>query len=162
MTHQIRANCADQSFPLTGSQAPFLGGRAWDSLDVGRTTQWRSFSADNFCILPPLRPPCPLPGELLTRSTIRHDQCRWSSASRSAAPPTSLRGWRPRQQYFVENRPGAGSNIGTEYVMNAQPDGYTILADVPTQVLNVSLYQNLRFDFMRDATLISNRTESNL
>ena len=66
------------------------------------------------------------------------------------------------QQYFVENRPGAGSNIGTEYVMNAQPDGYTILADVPTQVLNVSLYQNLRFDFMRDATLISNRTESDL
>lgn len=66
------------------------------------------------------------------------------------------------QQYFVENRSGAGSNIGTEYVVNAQPDGYTILADVPTQVLNVSLYQNLRFDFMRDATLISNRTESDL
>jgi tripartite-type tricarboxylate transporter receptor subunit TctC len=66
------------------------------------------------------------------------------------------------QQCFVENRPGAGSNIGTEYVVNAQPDGYTILADVPTHVLNASLYQNLSFDFMRDATLISNWTESDL
>jgi tripartite-type tricarboxylate transporter receptor subunit TctC len=54
------------------------------------------------------------------------------------------------QQYVVENRPGAGSNIGTELVVRAQPDGYTLLADVLTNVLNASLYQNLSFNFVRD------------
>jgi tripartite-type tricarboxylate transporter receptor subunit TctC len=54
------------------------------------------------------------------------------------------------QQFVVENRPGAGSNIGTEAVVRAQPDGYTILVDVLSNVLNVSLYEKLSFNFMRD------------
>ncbi|HZC55266.1 MAG TPA: tripartite tricarboxylate transporter substrate binding protein [Xanthobacteraceae bacterium] len=59
------------------------------------------------------------------------------------------------QQCVIENRPGAGSNIGTELVVKAQPDGYTILADVLTNVLNTSLYQNLSFDFMHDIAPVS-------
>jgi tripartite-type tricarboxylate transporter receptor subunit TctC len=54
------------------------------------------------------------------------------------------------QNFLVENRPGAGSNIGTELAVRAQPDGYTILADVLSNVLNTSLYHHLSFDFMRD------------
>jgi tripartite-type tricarboxylate transporter receptor subunit TctC len=54
------------------------------------------------------------------------------------------------QTFPVENRPGAGSNIGTELVVRAQPDGYTILADVLSNVLNTSLYHHLSFNFMRD------------
>jgi len=59
------------------------------------------------------------------------------------------------QQFVVENRPGAGSNIGTEAVVRAQPDGYTILVDVLTNVLNTSLYHNLSFNFMRDITPVA-------
>ncbi|MGA2891753.1 MAG: tripartite tricarboxylate transporter substrate binding protein [Xanthobacteraceae bacterium] len=60
-----------------------------------------------------------------------------------------------KQQFVVENRPGAGSNIGTEIAVRAEPDGYTILADVLTNVLNMSLYQNLSFNFMRDIAPVS-------
>src|SRR3984957_15006415 len=54
------------------------------------------------------------------------------------------------QNFIIENRPGAGSNIGTELVVKAVPDGYTIVCDVLTNVLNTALYQHLSFDFMRD------------
>lgn len=54
------------------------------------------------------------------------------------------------QNFVVENRPGAGSNIGTEMVVRAQPDGYTIICDVLSNVVNATLYKNLSFNFMRD------------
>jgi tripartite-type tricarboxylate transporter receptor subunit TctC len=54
------------------------------------------------------------------------------------------------QQFVVENRPGAGSNIATEGVVRAQPDGYTLIIDVLSNVLNASLYENLSFNFIRD------------
>jgi tripartite-type tricarboxylate transporter receptor subunit TctC len=53
------------------------------------------------------------------------------------------------QQFVVENKPGAGNNIGTEAVVNAEPDGYTVLLVNPANYINASLYTNLKFNFVR-------------
>ena len=54
------------------------------------------------------------------------------------------------QQFIIENRPGAGSNIGTEVVARAPADGYTLLIVVATNTINATLYPNLGFNFVRD------------
>ena len=59
------------------------------------------------------------------------------------------------QQFIVENRPGAGSNIATELVVNAVPDGYTLLAACLPNASNVTFYDNLKFNFVRDITPIA-------
>jgi tripartite-type tricarboxylate transporter receptor subunit TctC len=54
------------------------------------------------------------------------------------------------QQFVVENKPGAGNNIGTEFVVNAPPDGYTMLLVNPANGINATLYKNLSFNVIRD------------
>lgn len=55
------------------------------------------------------------------------------------------------QQFIVENRPGAGGNVGTQYAARAQPDGYTILMTISsTQAINPSLYKRIPFDPIKD------------
>ena len=54
------------------------------------------------------------------------------------------------QQLVIENKPGAGNNIGSEAVVNADPDGYTVLLVNPANFINASLYTNLKFNFVRD------------
>jgi len=54
------------------------------------------------------------------------------------------------QQFIVENRPGAGTNIGTEAVVRATADGHTLLYATTTNAINATLYDNLDFNFIRD------------
>lgn len=54
------------------------------------------------------------------------------------------------QQFVIENKPGAGNNIGTETVVKADPDGYTVLLVNPANFINASLYTKLNFNFVRD------------
>jgi tripartite-type tricarboxylate transporter receptor subunit TctC len=54
------------------------------------------------------------------------------------------------QPFVVENRPGAGTNIGTELVVRAPSDGYTLLLITPANASNATIYDNLKFDFIRD------------
>jgi tripartite-type tricarboxylate transporter receptor subunit TctC len=54
------------------------------------------------------------------------------------------------QQFIIDNRSGAGNNIGTEAVVNAAPDGYTLLLVNPANAINATLYEKLPFNFVRD------------
>ena len=59
------------------------------------------------------------------------------------------------QQFIVEDQPGAGTNIATERVVRALPDGYTFLMATSTNAINATLYDNLKFNFIRDTTPVA-------
>ncbi len=59
------------------------------------------------------------------------------------------------QPFVIENRPGAGTNIGTEAVVRAAADGYTLLLVSPANAINATLYDKLSFNFMRDIAPIA-------
>jgi tripartite-type tricarboxylate transporter receptor subunit TctC len=54
------------------------------------------------------------------------------------------------QSFVIENRPGGGTNIATEQVLRATPDGYTLLLVAPANAINASLYDKLNFDFLKE------------
>jgi tripartite-type tricarboxylate transporter receptor subunit TctC len=59
------------------------------------------------------------------------------------------------QPFVVENRPGASGNIATETVIRAAPDGYTLLMVIAPNVINPTLYPNLKFNFIRETTPVA-------
>jgi len=59
------------------------------------------------------------------------------------------------QQFIIENKPGAGNNLGTEIAIKSSPDGYTLFLANPANTVNASLYKNLRFNFLNDTTPVA-------
>jgi tripartite-type tricarboxylate transporter receptor subunit TctC len=59
------------------------------------------------------------------------------------------------QPVVIENKPGAATNLATEAVVRAAPDGYTMLLAAPANAINASLYDKLNFDFLRDTTPVA-------
>jgi tripartite-type tricarboxylate transporter receptor subunit TctC len=59
------------------------------------------------------------------------------------------------QQFVVDNRPGAGGNIGAEFVVKSPPDGYTLIMVPPAVAANDALYQDLNFNFVRDIAAVA-------
>jgi len=82
---------------------------------------------------------------------------RWINGTAAGAAPDIvarlLGQWlaeRLGQPFVIENRPGAGTNVGTEAVVRAAPDGYTLLLVNPANGINQTLYKNLKFDILHD------------
>jgi tripartite-type tricarboxylate transporter receptor subunit TctC len=59
------------------------------------------------------------------------------------------------QQVIIENRPGAGNNLGTEAVISAAPDGYTLLLVNPANAINTTLYRKLSFNYLQDTIQVA-------
>jgi tripartite-type tricarboxylate transporter receptor subunit TctC len=66
------------------------------------------------------------------------------------------------QPFVIENRPGGGSNIATEAAVRAPADGYTLLLVGATQAMNVTLYDKLTFNFIRDIAPVGGISQASL
>jgi len=64
------------------------------------------------------------------------------------------------QQFVIEDHPGAGSNLATEMVVRAAPDGYTLLEASTSNAWNATIYQNLAFDFIRDIAPVASTVQT--
>jgi tripartite-type tricarboxylate transporter receptor subunit TctC len=66
------------------------------------------------------------------------------------------------QTFIIDNRPGAGGNIGTEAALRSPPDGYTLLFAVSPNAINATLYERLSFNFIRDTAPVASVARTTL
>jgi tripartite-type tricarboxylate transporter receptor subunit TctC len=66
------------------------------------------------------------------------------------------------QAFIIDNRPGAGGNIGTEAALRSSPDGYTLLFAVSPNAINATLYERLNFNFVRDTVPVASVARTTL
>ena len=85
----------------------------------------------------------------------RRRLCRWRRGRHLARLIGQWLSERLGQPFIIENRPGAGTNIGTEAVVKAPPDGYTLLLVNSANAINATLYEKLNFNFIRDIAPIA-------
>ena len=120
------------------------------------------FHGVDFCIWPGV-----LPHFRRRRGSRGHKHFRRGRFASSSQPPpavqidivTRLIGqWlseRLGQPFIIENRPGAGTNLATEMVVRAPPDGYTYFSAGPASAINATLYDKLSFNFIRDTAPVA-------
>ena len=96
-------------------------------------------------------------GLSVTSSALDGRLCRRRHGRRACAPDRQWLSERG-QQFVIENRPGAGTNIATEAVVRAPPDGYTLLVAGPSGAINATLYDELNFNFIRDIAPVATIT----
>ena len=105
--------------------------------------------------------PCSRASAVRRRKPGRTGRCASSSACRPrlgrhlCADRLAIALGQLGQPFVIENRPGASGNIGTEAVVRSAPDGYTLLAVGVTNATGAALYDNLKFDFLRDIVPIA-------
>jgi tripartite-type tricarboxylate transporter receptor subunit TctC len=97
-------------------------------------------------------------GLSVTSSALDRRLCRRRHGGRACAPDRQWLSERLGQQFVIENRPGAGTNIATEAVVRAPPDGYTLLVAGPSGAINATLYDELNFNFIRDIAPVATIT----
>ena len=97
---------------------------------------------------------------LRRRKAIRRGRSGFAPAGGTDITARLIGQWlseRLGQQFIIENRPGAGSNIATEAVVRALADGYTLLVATSANAVNATLYDKLNFNFIRDIAPVAAR-----
>jgi tripartite-type tricarboxylate transporter receptor subunit TctC len=82
--------------------------------------------------------------------------CRYRRAARRISSRGSWAvGWSAWQPIIVENKPGAGTNVGVQAVISSPPDGYTLLLVGTASAISATLYEKLPFNFLQDVTPVA-------
>src|SRR5271169_2801978 len=146
----------------SGHHRPFLRDPNWDSFSVVREGFAMKLHCRQFLHLAAGTALLPAASRIARAQTYPARPVRWIVGFPAGGPTditarimAEFLSERLHQQFAVENRPGAASNVATELVARAEPDGYTVMELATVNGINASLYKNLNYDFVRDIALVA-------